>query len=125
MTLLNEILQLYLENAVVEEYDEGIWHVRKYANGQAECYGTQSINWGTGVAWMGGYQHKQIGTTDFPTGLFVSPPLLDSFAVDDVLRAFVGAVTTKDGTSIYVLDGLSGGSLKAYKQGFIAKGKWK
>lgn len=40
LTLLNEILQLCLANAVTEEYDDGIWHVKKYANGEAEIRGT-------------------------------------------------------------------------------------
>lgn len=33
---LNEILQGLLKNPIVDEYDSGIWHVRKYANGLAE-----------------------------------------------------------------------------------------
>lgn len=40
VTLLNEILQLCLANAVTEEYDDGIWHVKKYANGETEIRGT-------------------------------------------------------------------------------------
>ena len=44
MTLLNDILQLFLANAVTEEYDDGIWHVKKYANGEAEIRGTFLTN---------------------------------------------------------------------------------
>lgn len=44
MTLLNDILQLCLANAVTEEYDDGIWHVKKYANGEAEIRGTFITN---------------------------------------------------------------------------------
>lgn len=40
LTLLNDILQLCLANAVTEEYDDGIWHVKKYANGETEIRGT-------------------------------------------------------------------------------------
>ena len=34
---LNTILQGLLVNPIVAEYDQDGWHVRKYANGQAEC----------------------------------------------------------------------------------------
>lgn len=57
-TLLNEILQLYLANAVTEEYDDGIWHVKKYVNGEAEIRGTfltsknYSITTGYGSLFM-------------------------------------------------------------------------
>lgn len=44
MTLLNDILQLCLANAVAEEYDDGIWHVKKYVNGEAEIRGTFITN---------------------------------------------------------------------------------
>lgn len=40
LTLLNEILQLCLADAATEEYDDGIWHVKKYANGETEIRGT-------------------------------------------------------------------------------------
>ena len=43
LTLLNSILQLYLENAVVEEYDDEGWHIKKYANGYAECFGRVNV----------------------------------------------------------------------------------
>ena len=40
MTLLNDILQLCLANAIIDEYDDEIWHVRKYVNGEIEIRGT-------------------------------------------------------------------------------------
>lgn len=43
LTLLNEILQLYLANAIVEEYDSGDWHIKKYVNGYAECFGRVNV----------------------------------------------------------------------------------
>ena len=122
---LNRLVQLFIANAIVEEYDEGIWHVRKYASGRAECWGIASINWGTGKAGMGGYWHQQIGTTDFPADLFVDIPVVSSQAADAVIRAYIGCVTTKSDVIIYVLDGTLGGSVHAYRQSFIVKGKWK
>lgn len=126
MTLLNDILQLCLANTPVEVGTEGIWTYVKYADGRAECYGQQSINWGTGVAWMGGYYHTQIGTTAFPSGLFAAPPVLNSFTIGGVIGAVVGQSTlTKDEVAIIMLNGSADGSKKAYPVGFIAKGKWK
>lgn len=40
LTLLNSILQLCLENVILEEYDNDIWHVKKYVNGDIEICGT-------------------------------------------------------------------------------------
>ena len=40
MILLNDILQLCLANAIIDEYDDEIWHVRKYVNGEIEICGT-------------------------------------------------------------------------------------
>lgn len=40
LTLLNSILQLCLENVILEEYDNDIWHVKKYVNGDIEIRGT-------------------------------------------------------------------------------------
>lgn len=125
MTLLNDILQLCLQHTPVEVGTEGIWTYVKYADGRAECYGQQSINWGTGTAWAGGYYHTQIGTIDFPSGLFAEDPLLNAFTIGSVIGAVVGATTTEDGTSIVMLNGDPSGSKKAYPVGFIAKGKWK
>lgn len=126
LILLNDILQLCLQYAPVEVGTEGIWTYVKYADGRAECYGQQSINWGTGVAWMGGYYHTQIGTTAFPSGLFVAPPVLNSFTIGGVIGAVVGQSTlTKDEVAIIMLNGSVDGSKKAYPVGFIAKGKWK
>lgn len=126
LTLLNDILQLCLQYAPVEVGTEGIWTYVKYADGRAECYGQQSINWGTGVAWMGGYHHTQIGTTAFPSGLFAAPPVLNSFTIGSVIGAVVGQSTlTKDEVAIIMLNGDARGSAKAYPVGFIAKGKWK
>ena len=126
LTLLNDILQLFLANAPVEVGTEGIWTYVKYADGRAECYGQQSINWGTGVEWMGGYHHTQIGTTAFPSGLFATPPVLNGFTIGGVIGAVVGQLTlTKDEVAIIMLNGDSDGSKKAYPVGFIAKGKWK
>lgn len=126
LTLLNEILQLCLANAPVEVGTEGIWTYVKYADGRAECYGQQNINWGSGVAWMGGYYHTQIGTTAFPSGLFAAPPVLNSFTIGAVIGAVVGqSIITKDKVAIIMLNGSAGGSTQAYPVGFIAKGKWK
>lgn len=50
---LNQILQGLLKNPIVDEYDSGIWHVRKYGNGEVELRGKieKSVNttqmWGT------------------------------------------------------------------------------
>ena len=126
MTLLNDILQLCLANTPVEVGTEGIWTYVKYADGRAECYGQQSINWGAGVAWMGGYHHTQIGTTAFPSGLFAAPPILNAFTSGGVIGAVVGQLTlTKDEVAIIMLNGAAGGSTQAYPVGFIAKGRWK
>lgn len=126
LTLLNDILQLCLQYAPVEVGTEGIWTYVKYADGRAECYGQQSINWGTGTAWAGGYYHTQIGTIDFPSGLFATPPILNAFTIGGVIGAVVGQSTlTKDEVAIIMLNGDPDGSAKAYPVGFIAKGKWK
>ena len=126
MTLLNEILQLCLANTPVEVGTEGIWTYVKYADGRAECYGQQKIDWGAGVAWMGGYYHTQIGTTAFPSGLFAAPPVLNSFTIGGVIGAVVGQLTlTKDEVAIIMLNGTAVGNTNAYPVGFIAKGRWK
>ena len=126
MTLLNDILQLCLANTPVEVGTEGIWTYVKYADGRAECYGQQSINWGNGTAWAGGYYHTQIGTIDFPSGLFATPPILNAFTIGAIIGAVVGQSTlTKDEVAIIMLNGDARDSAKAYPVGFIAKGKWK
>ena len=60
---------------LVEEGTEGIWTYRKWASGIAECWGQQTYPSATFTQAYSFY-YRQLGTTNYPSGLFIEPPTL-------------------------------------------------
>lgn len=131
LTLLNEILQLSLANAVTEEYDDGIWHVKKYANGEAEIRGTYITA-------------KEYAITTAYGSLFVLSPFSISLPIQlvDVTKSQASVSISGDGADIagqvrltnnkqytninFVWMNATAYTAKAGKRiQYIAKGRWK
>lgn len=66
MTLLNDILQLCLQYAVVDEYDIGNLHVKEYANGYVVIEGTAEVDFTvTSFSSSTGF-HVRTGSVSLP-----------------------------------------------------------
>ena len=62
---------------IVEEGISGIWTYRKWNSGIAECWGTKIASVTTSSSWAG-YYTGAIGSIVYPTGLFISAPILNA-----------------------------------------------
>lgn len=131
LTLLNDILQLCLANAVAEEYDDGIWHVKKYVNGEAEIRGTfltnknYSITTGYGNLFM-----FNPFTISLPIQLVDPEKNQAAISISSNGADFAGCVRfTNDGQ--YTNVSFAWINAKAYEAiagariQYIVKGKWK
>ena len=61
---------------IVEEGISGIWTYRKWNSGIAECWGKKIVSVTTSSSWAG-YYTNTIDSIDYPTGLFISAPVLN------------------------------------------------
>lgn len=112
-------------NLTVAEYDEGMWHVKKYTNGYAECWtsGSKSVKF-TAACNIGGYNGETI-TLNLPDNLFVEPPLMPIITGSTANDAFLNYVPapTKTTVSFQFTNGFSGERVLKYTVFVI--GKWK
>lgn len=131
LTLLNDILQLSLANAVTEEYDDGIWHVKKYANGEAEIRGTfitnknYSITTGYGSLFM-----FNPFTIRLPIQLVDPEKNQAAISISSNGADFAGCVRfTNDGqytnVSFAWLNAKAYEAIAGARIQYIVKGKWK
>ncbi len=116
-------MQLFLTNPVVEEYDEGIWHVVKYANGRAECWGREKLE---NVAFTeagpyGGYM-APARSVALPL-TFVAEPVafVSGDTTHQIVVGYVIARTSEIACRIY---NSSPGNFSA-QLNYYAAGKWK
>ncbi len=68
------------QDYVVEHGTSGIWTYRKWASGIAECWGTQRHTITSWSGWGNLFEGKPIFTTNYPSGLFLSPPTINMVA---------------------------------------------
>ena len=61
---------------IVESGTSGIWSYRKWSDGTAECWGEKIVSVTTDSSWAG-YYTGTIGSIIYPTGLFMSAPILN------------------------------------------------
>jgi hypothetical protein len=115
-------VQALLVNAVVEEYDSGIWHVIKYANGKVECWGHNTLN----VAF------KDAG----PYGGYMSPVLTVTypFVPTEPPVAYISGDTTNQIIVTFVIPRLTEITYRIYNSApcngtaalnYYVVGKWK
>ena len=114
-------MQLFLTNPVVDEYDEGIWHVVKYANGQAEMYGavskTESTDRPSGPLY---YTSTAINLPK----VFIASPVVN-ITCNGNLGGYVYAYSvTSTQVGIYLLTEAQRSNIPVNYM-TIAKGKWK
>ena len=61
---------------VVDQGVSGIWTYRKWASGIAECWGSLTWTITSWTAWSSWYYSTASPAASFPSGLFVSAPLM-------------------------------------------------
>lgn len=65
-------------NDSLTSYTDGIWTVRKYSDGTAECWASKSFSEITGTALGTGLYFHVVDTISFPDSLFVSTPHVEA-----------------------------------------------
>lgn len=124
-TLLAKVLNTPL---VIEEGTDGIWTYRKWSDGTAECWGSDTTT-GTFTAWGNGFSHD-IPPRAFPTGLFTEAPITIAMC----LVGGVGAISSisantgnKDSTPqvITFRPTSAGSSTQTFITKYYSLGKWK
>lgn len=61
---------------IVDSGTSGIWSYRKWSDGKSECWGTGSNSATSWKSWGSLYYSDPYGYFNYPSGLFVSAPLL-------------------------------------------------
>ena len=122
---------------VVEQGTSGIWTYRKWSDGTAECWGKQSRPTATFMAWTNNMWFSYVGSTPFPTGLFVDTPVVNHFITTPTANIMIGgtqtanygtAVSSTDagGCTLYSMDGTNyGGKSYTVIHHVMAFGRWK
>lgn len=106
-----------------KRYTEGIWNVKKYADGTAECWGTWGGNL-THYATAGGF-YGYTTSVNFPSGLFVARPTLTyNCAVGRHFSIAAANISVSSTTaSLYALSNASGTQSVLFDM--HVKGRWK
>lgn len=109
---------------VVEQGTDGIWTYRKWVSGIAECWGSKALTLSHYYTVSGFYGYYT--AIEFPSGFFVSPPIITYAARIDNNLALTGTITdslTTDGANVYALSNASGSRPTSWY--VEAKGRWK
>ena len=109
---------------VIEQGTSGIWTYRKWSSGIAECWGGKAVTLSNYASYGGFYGYYT--NIAFPSGLFVSAPVLTYTAWIDDAYALTGTLTrslTKDSANIYALSNALGSKPTSWY--VVAKGRWK
>lgn len=67
--------EVVVNDQVVEEGIDGIWHYRKWSSGIAECWGIRDTTTAAFVDWSN-LARGYVSATSFPTGLFSTTPTI-------------------------------------------------
>lgn len=110
-------------------YTDGIWTVRKWADGTAECWGEYTWNITSWGAWGSWYYSNATGSVPYPSGLFIAPPIevANAFMRGGEASMYIrGGDPVSTGTKDYVLMRPSAGSTSTV--GYLriqAMGRWR
>ncbi|MDY3010306.1 MAG: hypothetical protein SOR93_03470 [Clostridiales Family XIII bacterium] len=120
---LNRLVQLFLTNPVVEEYDTADgWHVIKYADGRAEATIAKYIASATFTA--SGYIAIYAHNFALPNSLFVSTPQVWSTPSSNAgIWSCGSSGTTKD--RVYFYDFKPSAGAGSYSLNVLVKGRYK
>ena len=115
--------QVDASDYVVEQGTEGIWTYRKWDSGIAECWGTWSGSLTHYATVFGGYAYTT--SVNYPTSLFVAPPVHTYSAYVGSGFALTGTVTStySDMVALYAVSNVSGTSTVYFYISSI--GRWK
>lgn len=127
-TLLTRILQALNACGIEREYTEGMWTVRKWKSGVAECWGTSTRSdvsmgqWGSTPLYYG-----TIVADSWPSGLFTSAPNATMFARVSGGNGWLTQTTnmTASTTGTRYVIGVSNTTLSAVNIVTHAYGRWK
>lgn len=116
-------IQVNASDYVIEQGTSDIWTYRKWSSGIAECWGTWAgtlTHYGT---QFGGYAFYT--SVAFPSGLFISAPLITYSGTVDNSFCLTGTVLnlSKDSTNCYAISGSSG--TQSVNFNISCKGRWK
>lgn len=114
---------------VVEEATSGIWTYRKWNNGVAECWGEYSVTTTVNNAWGSLFYSATIAQVNYPSGLFISRPILQAEASSDNGYAIwmyqqSRGDSTKTDAYYFMRATADNTNTKRYAD-FYAVGKWK
>lgn len=119
--------QIIAIDYVVEQGSSGMWTYRKWNSGVAECWGCETISF-TSPSTYGNFKYQTISDRLFPTGLFITAPIL-TVSVNKPTGSGMPFASilglNADHFSYYIGDpNTSAISYTAVPQ-FSAKGRWK
>lgn len=123
--LFTRILQALYLCGVEEEYTEGIWTVRKWKSGIAECWGyTATTSITCDSPWGNGY-YSPLQTVNFPSGLFYSTPKTVHPQIWDNGGGFYATLKAwnKNNVQYYIFSPKS--ETRSCDTNFYIMGKWK
>lgn len=110
-----------------QQYTTGIWTVRKYANGTAECWGTTALTSYNMTNSYGSLYYVSTTVATWPSGLFITTPCVNvtranSASSSGLINVSINAVSTTS-CSGYVYNSVSGAISVQFC--IHAIGKWK
>ena len=109
---------------VVESGTSGGWEYRKWSDGTAECWRSVTSSAFAPTTSVGGFYGRALASGQFPTGLFISVPVV-SFNCDQWGSGyFFGSIynLTKDSYSTLLLR--NDNTASTYHASVYAIGKW-
>ena len=117
----------YSIDSVVSEYDssDGIWHVKQYADGWAECWGSKNYSGAASYSW-GGLYALVCSSPDYPVTFTTYPNFQREIALDSSASCWLSAWNqpTKTNPGQFALTRPTNLSINATVK-FYARGKWK
>lgn len=117
----------YSIDTVVSEYDtsDGIWHVKQYADGWAECWGSKNYSGAASYSW-GGLYVLVCSSPDYPVTFTTYPNFQREIALDSSASCWLSAweQPTKANPGKFGLTRPTNNNINATVK-FYARGKWK
>ena len=111
--------------SIIEQGTSGIWEYRKWSDGTAECWGNYTLNFTSMLAWGSLFYSQPYATVYFPTGLFVSPPVVGMTHHGSVEGWFTSSYVNENAVvNLYLVRALTATNGPAVVS-IMAKGKWK